>query len=400
MNLELIRRHLDRINLDIRIRKDARWIDQKCTPDVVCIIADCVINFVENTGATTFTVADIWNSPYFTQNVMELFSKPHPDNPAASSEYDKFIQQPLRMLAYAGILAFQKIGNTNHYSVEKRDILEFIALKDRNAFGFLCEYITKVLQDSGLTKYFETYKSAYLSKRGEAQAFQRLKKQYEDFILQNTPINQPVEIRRIFAKVINPYAVMNQIAGTKSGRMSTRLTSYSDLLYNQINWRDIGKEKQLTRQEYEEIAVQPETQAITRYYIQKAKKQIARKYSVSEVSDEFAYGEATQVHHIFPENEFPRLAAYLENLIKLTAQQHFTRAHPSNKTFLIDRDYQLVCLLAKSESIQFSLERGEEFYNKGDFIYVINNGVYDDIVDESLSFEAIRGRLVHFYNAT
>ena len=26
---------------DIRVTKDARYVDQKCTPDIVCFIADC-----------------------------------------------------------------------------------------------------------------------------------------------------------------------------------------------------------------------------------------------------------------------------------------------------------------------------------------------------------------------
>lgn len=397
MSAEQIRQYFENFDFDIRKSHDARWIDQKCTPDVVCIIADCVVNFLYGGDVESFTVNDIWTSPYFTQNVMELFSKPHPDNPAASSEYDKFIQQPLRMLAYAKVLDYVKIGHTNHYSVRNQELLEFIALKDRNSYTFICEYISKVLADSGLLSKFDAFRDAYFDNRGPGQAFQTLKTQFEDFILANTPINQRVEIRRVFTKVINPYAVMNKIAGTKGGRLSPRLTSYSDLLYNQINWRDIGKEKQLTRQEFD--AIQPEVQAVTSYYIQKAKKAIARKYDGSEVNDEFALGQATQVHHIFPESDYPRIAAYLENLIKLTAQQHYTRAHPNNNTFMIDRDYQLVCLIAKSESIERSLASGEEFYNKGDFVYVINEGVYEEIVEESLSFDEIRARVAHYYNA-
>lgn len=33
-------------NFDIRVHHNARWIDQKCTPDVVCIIADCIFETV------------------------------------------------------------------------------------------------------------------------------------------------------------------------------------------------------------------------------------------------------------------------------------------------------------------------------------------------------------------
>jgi len=400
MNVEQIKEFLNQFNFDLRVHKDARWIDQKCTPDVVSIIADCVWNFVENSNEGTFTVNDIWNSSYFTQNVMELFSKPHPDNPTASSEYDKFIQQPLRMLAYAHVLSFKKRGSTNYYTIENLDILEFIAAKDRNAFKFIYEYIKKVLSDSGLFEKFEDYKEAYLSNRAAKQTFTELKTAYENFILEFTPINQTIEIRRIFSKVLNPYAVANGIAGTKLGRMSDTLTTFSDLMYNQVNWRDVGKEKHLTRQEYDEIAIEPKSQAITRYLVQKAKKMISRKYQVSEVQDKFAVSDSFQVHHIFPENEYPHLAAYLENLINLSPTQHYSKAHPNNNTHIIDKDYQLICLLAKSNNIQISLSRGEDFYNKGNFVFVINEGLYvTNLVEESVSFDAIDQILVSYYNS-
>lgn len=398
MNVDDIRTHLDRFDFDIRQHQDVRWIDQKCTPDVVSIIADCVLNFAETTGAASFTVKDIWESGYFTQNVMELFSKPHPDNPKASSEYDKFIQQPLRMLAYARVLDVRKIATTNHYSIVNQGILEFVAIKDRNAFKFLFEYIQKVLADSGLLKHFDAFRGAYRDNRGPKAAFYQLKTLYEDFILANTPINQRVEIRRIFSKVLNPYAVANQIPGTRQGRLAPFTTSFSDLLYNQVNWRDLGKDKHLTRQEYEEIVGADGNAAVTSYYIQKAKKLISRKYAHSEVHDELWDGQATMVHHIFPQSDYPWLAAFLENLIKLTPQQHYTKAHPNNYTDIVDKDYQLVCLLSKSSSIETSLALGEALYSKTDFVYVINQGVYHDLVEDNLTFDAIRGRLAHFYN--
>ena len=46
-------------NYDIRISNDARFMDQKCTPDVVCIIADCVMNLRESEPQKEFTVQDI-----------------------------------------------------------------------------------------------------------------------------------------------------------------------------------------------------------------------------------------------------------------------------------------------------------------------------------------------------
>lgn len=53
--------YLNSNNYDIRISHNARWIDQKCTPDVLCIVADCIINYIDNNGIdTAFTSKDIW----------------------------------------------------------------------------------------------------------------------------------------------------------------------------------------------------------------------------------------------------------------------------------------------------------------------------------------------------
>lgn len=67
-------------NYDIRLTNDARFMDQKCTPDVVCIIADCVLNLRENDPQKEFIVQDIWDSQYFIKNVkaiLDLFHNRH-----------------------------------------------------------------------------------------------------------------------------------------------------------------------------------------------------------------------------------------------------------------------------------------------------------------------------------
>ena len=84
-------------------------MDQKCTPDVVCIIADCIMNFLWDDTTKSFTVNDIWSSQYFIKNVKIIFNKPSATDNTARSEYDKFIQQPLRMLAYGHILDMKKL---------------------------------------------------------------------------------------------------------------------------------------------------------------------------------------------------------------------------------------------------------------------------------------------------
>lgn len=159
--IENINQHLSQYNFDVRKTNDARFTDQKCTPDVVCIIADCVMNIRENSPSEEFVVQDIWDSQYFIKNVKSIFNKPSAENPTTKSEYDKFIQQPLRLLAYSGILFIEKRGSKNFYKINNLQLLEYISLKDRNAYVFLYQYFVKVLSDSGMLKFFEEYKEKY-----------------------------------------------------------------------------------------------------------------------------------------------------------------------------------------------------------------------------------------------
>ena len=79
---------------DIRKWQDARWIDQKCTYDVLSIIADCIIEYIDNGNYSEFTVSDIWHSKYARENVISIFSKPDPELKSAN-EYDKYFGQPV-----------------------------------------------------------------------------------------------------------------------------------------------------------------------------------------------------------------------------------------------------------------------------------------------------------------
>nr|WP_321428088.1 hypothetical protein [uncultured Campylobacter sp.] len=75
---------------DIRKSHNGRWIDQKCTADMINIIADCIDNFVDKDKNLEFTIKDIWNSEYVKENVASIFGKPRTDNSSAKNEYDKF----------------------------------------------------------------------------------------------------------------------------------------------------------------------------------------------------------------------------------------------------------------------------------------------------------------------
>jgi len=387
--IDKIEQHLENFDFDVRETKDARFMDQKVTPDVLSFIAECILNLPGNMN--TFTVKDIWDSAYFEKNTKAIFGKPSPKNTSAKHEYDKFIQQPLKMLAYAKILTTKKDKNANIYKVAKRDILEYVAIKERNAYIFLYYYLVEVLSDSDMIGHFEAFR-----KNQSKDNFRLLKQKFIRFIKGNTLINTDVEVRRIFPKVLNIYSVFHSIKGTKSGRLSKNNFTFSDLMYNNVNFRDIAKDKDLTRQEA--MVVKKQQKVYSKYLVEKAKSIIQKKYKFSEVKDTYGKGGAIHVHHIFPSSEFPQIAHFLENLIKLTAEQHLYHAHPKGNTQVIDSDYQCVCLIAKSDSIEKSLDLGEFLYSKNDFIYVINTGLNVNL-DMNFDFEQIRFQINKIYNA-
>ncbi len=387
---DLLKQHFDQIDLDIRKQAPgySRFMDQKVTPDVLSFIADCIVNLLGGKDPqTSFVVGDIWEFPYFIKNTIAVFGKPSPENETAGSEYDKFIAQPLKTLAFAKVLEEKKIGRKNTYVVIRPDILEYISQNERNALKFLVFHIEKVLSDSGFIKNFEDYKEKALSNKLLPQDFEVLKERFQKFILGYTNIKGVTEINRVFPKVLNPYSAYYQIPGTEKGRVTSGRFIYPDLMYNRENFRDIGKDKTLSRQEVlKDISEQSE---VIIYRVQKAKNIIRRHHSSSEVKDSLAVGSATQVHHIFSEHEFPEISDYTENLILLTPQQHNTRAHPENKTQVIDLEYQKECLLSKIDSVSLSISRGDNLYSKERFIHVINIGYSLDL-STNTSFEELK----------
>lgn len=394
---ETINNFLNQFDLDVRKTGDARFADQKCTPDVVCFIADCILNVVQ--PEQSFTVSDIWDSQYFIKNAVAVFGKPIPTNPTARHEYDKFIQQPLRLLGCAHVLNVEKFGSTNVYSIASEDMLDYISRRERNTYNFLCCYFRKVMADSGMWKYFQEFIDKSRQGRASRADYMFLRDKFIRFMIGNTNINTAVEVRRIFPKILNIFAVDNGICGSERGTISKFPFTFSDLMYNRKNWRDINKDKSITRQEAAEDAIETQQEAFSQYYIQKAIALIRKIQKESEVHDQWSNGPATHVHHIFPRSQFPQIAHYVENLILLTATQHNTKAHPNNNTNIVDKDYQLVLLLAKSDTIEKSLKLvGDKYYRKESFVYVLNIGLNQEI-SVSLSFADIRSFLIHLYNA-
>lgn len=143
-------------DFDIRQNHDARYVDQKCTPDIVCFIADCIIS----TPCATkhFSVNDLWEERYFIDNCRVIFGKPSPSDPSARNEYNKVLCQPLKLLAYAHVLQVQKIKRRLVFCVNDVSMLEYIATKERNAYNFMLKFFMKVSEASGIARFFKEYK--------------------------------------------------------------------------------------------------------------------------------------------------------------------------------------------------------------------------------------------------
>lgn len=229
---------------DIRKSGNGRWIDQKCAADVVTVIADCVYNYALEDDDGIFTTADIWHYKYAVENVEAIFKKPGVENEAARSEYDKFFQQPMEMLANARVLTKTKQGNRNFYQINNFEVLEYIALRERNALFFLKTYIEKVLADSGIYPVFEEF-----FRLQTKESYETVKRTFSTFIINNTNINGVVECNRIFIKVLNPLAYFMNSCGTERGRLSEQNITY-DMLKNEDFFKELDKDRKEKNCEY------------------------------------------------------------------------------------------------------------------------------------------------------
>lgn len=370
---------------DLRKSRNGRWIDQKCTPDVIWSVSDFVLDYVDNVNEE-FTVKDIWKSDYAKQTIAETYSKPGTDEKSAENEYDKVFSQPLCMFCYAGIIVDISETSRHRYKVKNRDVLEYIARNDVYALRFLHCYIEKVLSDSGLLLFFKNF----FEKQNKA-TFNTLKQSFINFYHEFTPIKKDYEPKRIFTKVLNPLAFKYGKKGTEKGHMSSDIIKKSDMMYNRDNFRDVyrDKPKGISRKEW--LIQHPDIDRRDGYFEQMMhrSKQILRdlinnnRNGISELSQFISeykdYAPATQIHHIFPKNEFPEIRHYIENLIALTPNQHFGYAHPNNNTQVIDTAVQKMLLIAKTYSIKKNIcDNAEEtIYEFSNFLFVLSVG-WDD----------------------
>ena len=362
-------------------------MDQKVTIDVLCIIAECILEYLKS-NEEPFSINDIRSHKKSEELIVKLFKKPKIKK--AGREYDKFFSQPIKMLAYAGILTESKNpeGRGNVYEVANMNILKFIAIRDRNALIFITQYLEKVLTDSEIMPLFRSFLDAQ-----SAKSFTKLKDGYIQYINNNTPKKTALEASRIFTKVLNPLAFIDEKFGMRKGALSPSVITFDELHYNRQNWRDKLRNKSLTRAKAAKFFPKIKANKTRKHNVDKAKRKVSELHDVTEVHRFEAY-KGRQIHHIFMESEFPMLADLIENLIILTPNQHLHRAHPGNKTRIVDDDYQRICLLSKLDSIEMNIRDNKNDYSKNVFVYVLNTGFETDFFNTDMDFEEIKHRIL------
>ena len=387
-----IQQFVNQNDYDVRKTHNARFMDQKCIPDVLCAVAECVLEYVSDNITTSFTKNDIWHFEYSNQLVCESFSKPDTENDSTVAEYDKFFAQPLKLLAYAKILNETVENGTNYYIIQEPAILDFISIREKNALAFLDIYLTKVMEDSGCSMYFDDF-----FRLQDKKSFYALRDCLTSLYNNYTPVRNKFEPPRIFNKIINILAFRRKKRGTVKGQISKFPITIEEIRYNRVNWRDIAKPKGKSRQEYEkeiELTISKNTGYYNRA-VSKAKKFVRELEEFSEVHHYPAY-KATDAHHIFMQSDFPDLADMPENIIALTGTEHYSYAHPNRNTQRTDSNYQMICLISKLDSIERNFQNGLNDYSLSDFVKVLNTGLNTSDFNEQMGFEGIKANLLQY----
>ena len=389
MTIDQIIDYLNTLELDLKIRGgNPRYFDQKVQPDVVEIISQCIKEFSKKKHF--FTINDIWNNEFSENLIFEYFNKPKATDKKAENEYDKFFAQPICFLTFFGILHREKKGNKYYHTVLKPDILDYISSDQRKALNFINICLISFIRSNQIEKYFDKFfneqdKGSYLS----------LREKFFEFTYQFTNIkpNNKHEPGRIFTPIINALAFKQNKKGTQGGRLSDDKIYFTDLIYARPNWKDIldGKPGELTREEWAEKKLDNIDENISLSSSERsAKKSIVTKYG--NISEYSGSDGGLDTHHIFPRSYHFNLCYYKENLIRITPDEHYVKAHPNRNTQIVDKPFQVELLKAKLNSIKTSLDAGEDFYDLKLFIDMLNKGFKIDLPD-NLSIDDLKNFL-------
>lgn len=355
--MNIFSRYLNQINLDIRTSNNGRWMDQKVTPDVLSLVAQTILDY-SDTGKPEFSNRDLFQDADFLRTVSQFFNKPATSSKEMENEYNKFTGQQLKVLSYAKILNEDSHSRPFVYTILKPDLLELIAQSDKKALKFLQSYITKCLSDSE----FDSVNTFLSLTNPSTDDFNSLKEDFIDFEITNTPINKVLEPRRILAKVLNPLSFDLQKKGAVKGHLSHTFINWQDLLYNSANPQDAGKNKSISRHQFR---VETSTPMSVTYRIEKAINSV-RRFNIkfnNGLSETGSSERGTQGHHMLPRGieQNKAFAAFPENIIMISPNEHYLKAHVDNNTKTLNPEYQEFLLKRKVDNIiQAKIEHPDE----------------------------------------
>lgn len=397
-----LKTHLANMNLDIRQTKNGRWYDQKVTPDIMAVICETIVELQKQSG-NLFSSTDIRKSKFFAQCMEQNFGKPSPNNPGTKREYDKVSLQPLNVLEASGIITTTSAKRPKQFQIRKgfSCVLENMAGNELVAAEFLNLYISESLRQSGLWEDFESFFESQ-----NQQSFSHLKSRYVDFIRKHTDIKKELEPRRIFSKVLNIPAYALRKQGTRGGRMSAGPIALIDIRYNQINFRDVKKLKNVPRQQQSgPLKFDSDGGTPPSRFVQRIIKDVKEFHkNTSEIQDEFSSidpnsSRPVEGHHIFPKSQYPGLATWRENIITLTQTQHHGQAHGGHGQS-VSYSYQYLCLQKKLEAIEKCAQDPNcNFYSLHAFkkmlrhVGIITKSAYV----QTLDFDGVRREMANYY---
>lgn len=374
-----------------------RWYDQKVTYENIAHVANAALSAVTVLNKAEFSRMDLMDVPSFEHVVTREYGKPSLKTDTTENEYDKFLLQPLCVLAYAGVLSTYK-KRARMFKVRDMEVLQRIAGNENESRKFLIQYLEWVLKKFGWWHNFETYRASSHSK----EDLEQLKSQFLTLGINTLNLgakgsDKPgTEAGRIFQKVLNLLAFQYLVPGIEGGRVMEFPPSRFDLSYNRPNWRDVAsnKPKSKSRKAYD-LEREEALQGAASSNAKTVAMRKVRDYhgGVSEVPDASGI-QAKHVHHIFPQSRFPQLRDVHENLIALTPGQHLGEAHPDGATHKIDPVFQRTCLAMKLESIRRSVEKQDGMYSYERFAQVLQEGL--GITLPNPDYESIKAALVSY----
>jgi len=372
-------------------KKTGIHFEQKITPDLLWCIAQVILSITGDNNSMIFSDKEIRTSRVFDSLMKDYFSKPGQEKDT-ENEYNKISSYQLGLLTYSCVL--KQVGQRpKQYQIEEIEILRFIASSELNSIKFLGFYVDKFLKDNRLLEILKNYEKQPIQSN-----YIKAKAEYLKWARINTKVRglDPKHSNRVFNKIFNIFTYTHKLPGELRARIMHGTCPYFFLIYNQPNFRDIKKPFGISRHVfYKSFVIKADKRVQIQIRVRQVKQEVKERHQNSEVQ-ELKWGYKKDIgiaaHRILMESEYPEFAFFRENVIVLTPGQHFSFAHPKGNTQMVDEKFQIVCLLAKLKSIEYSINKKDSFYKLKNLILILNKR-FNWNLDEKMNIKTIRNKL-------